>query len=396
MSTTFATNDSATPLEMVQRITNFIASAKSETLPQYTAPTRLSPIVLIDEHALSLDTDMTKAVLQTVLSIFASNYLRAITLEANIGNITVHRLLDKFATDRDIMRAVGSSEYLTMQNYNDEFIGMGVVAKPKLSMPDFTKRNLGDVKEAIKHSGFTQQALGDDEETELTGTANKVSGKLSGDFNVADNLAVGRLIEVPLTFGEHNISMIVSAEISPIVVPTNNLVDIAKFNGTDRSWLARWHDVRSGRIRLIKDWILCLDLIEMDERALKADSTGSLLAIRSRRTKNIFAALLSGRASPNAISSVEVLTQSTATQMEVAQGGRFSNGRYRDKYFANNSLAMIVIIDPARERGVIYHRGIEAPTMFTLDDIKNNNRDKNGLDMGAMIQAYKLGNAVTL
>ena len=361
-------NTLSTPLEVASRLSEAIRSVASDSLPEYTAPTRLTPIVLIDKKVLDVDTGMVKALLQTLLSMYSAHYLQAINLSLNVGDVNVIRLLDKFSTDRDILRAAGNSTFLGMEALSDYL--------PQL--PTF---------------GYQQDAN--------TG-ANKEFGP--GDKHdktiqtIADesNLAVGKLLEVKVYSGEHCVTIPVNVTVVPKSISPEELIDITSANSVEKTMSSRWHSWRSGEIRFIKDYLLNLDLIEADRKALIADKTGSMLANRSRRSKGIIAALLSGQASPNAVSTMVIVSKQTAEQMEFAMKGKFKSSHVRNEYFKSNVSMMLVVVDTTMERFTIYQRGIDQAGTYTLDDIKNNGKKAGVPDIESIMKAYKMGEAPTL
>lgn len=361
-------NTLSTPLEVASRLSEMIRSVKSDSLPEYTAPTRLTPIVLIDKKVLDVDTGMVKALLQTLLSIYSAHYLQAINLELNVGSVNVIRLLDKFSTDRDILRAAGNSTYLSMES----FLGGGSVL-PR----------------------FTQQQDAETNQNKEFGPGEKNSDSITSIIDES-NLAVGKLIEVKVYSGEHSVSIPVNITVVPKSISSDELVNITSANSIDKTMKSRWHSWRSGEIRFIKDYLLNLDLIEADRKALLADKTGSMLANRSRRTKGIVAALMSGQASPNAVSTMVVVSKSTAEQMEFALKGKLKSSHTRDEYFKSNVSMMLVVVDTVMERFTIYQRGIDQAGTYTLDDIKNNGRKSGVPDIESIMKAYKMGEAPTL
>lgn len=364
-------NALSTPIEIASRLTEALRSATADSLPEYTAPTRLSPVVLIDKKVLDVDAALIKALLQTLLSVYSAHYLQAVNMELNVGDVNVTKILDKFSTDRDILRAAASSNYLSMESLSDH---LG-------NLPNFLKGNT-DVPEP-RTFGAGEGSAGSHKDNIAT-------------INDESNIAVGKVIEVKVFSGEHSITIPVTVSIVPKSIDSQDLVDITAYGSTDKSWSGRWHSWRSGEIRFVKDYLLCLDLIEADRRSLMADKTGTLLTIRSKRTKNILAALVSGRASPNAISTIVIVSKSTAEQMEMALKGKFKNPHTREEYFKTNTAMMLVVVDTTMERFTIYQRGIADVGMYTLDDIKVNSKRGNTPDIESIMKAYKLGEAPTL
>ena len=413
---------SKTPLEMANFAAKSVSSLSSQSLPEYTSPTRLAPVVLVDKKLRDMNEDMTKALLQTLLSIYTAHYLRAIHLD--IAGAHAIQILDKFATDRDIMRSLGSSSYLTE---GMPFLGMEAYDRPKHSLPrdwtsvkrEFGTENLITINEDdVDRPDFSAEALSFKDSKGADVSINKTkaddlgsdslqSAGMSKDTiatNTEDsNLAVGKLIEVRMTTRDAEgkstgtIGIPIQATLVPSMISPNDIITITQYNDIDKSMKGRWHAMRSGQIRFARDYLLNLDLIEQDRAALIADKTGTLLKARNKRLKNIIAALASGRASPNSVSSMMVVSKDTAAQMEMAMNGKkLRSARVRQEYFKGNVLMMLVVVDPVMERFTIYQRGIADAGDYTFADIKQNNKKAGGVDIEAVLKAYKLGDAVSL
>lgn len=397
---------SKTPLEMATFAAKSVSSLSSQSLPEYTSPTRLAPVVLVDKKLRDMNEDMTKALLQTLLSIYTAHYLRAIHLD--IAGAHAIQILDKFATDRDIMRSLGYSRY-----EDKPFLGMEAYERPKHSLPrdwtsvkrEFGTENLITINEDdVDRPDFSAEALSLDDGPgsdglQGAGLAKDTIATITED----SNLAVGKLIEVRMNTRDSEgkttgtIGIPIQATLVPSMISPNDIITITQYNDIDKSMKGRWHAMRSGQIRFARDYLLNLDLIEQDRAALIADKTGTLLKARNKRLKNIIAALASGRASPNSVSSMMVVSKDTAAQMEMAMNGKkLRSARVRQEYFKGNVLMMLVVVDPVMERFTIYQRGIADAGDYTFADIKQNNKKAGGVDIEAVLKAYKLGDAVSL
>ena len=357
--------DLNTPLDAAAQIADAVRSAKVDTLAEYTSPTRLSPVVLIDKAVLSVDTELTRALLQTLLSIYTGHYLQAINISMNVGNIDVMRTLDKFSTDRDILSAAGvSGEVWSLEGLVD-------VPSEIHTMPKWGEGAKRSISLEAKNDNLTS-------------------------IHDENNLAVGKIITVDFTADETTITVPISVSLTPKSIPSKDIIAITSNQNLDKSLSGRFHAWRSGEIRFLQDYLLCQDLIEADRKALKADSSGTLSSLRSKRTKNILASVISLSASPNAVSAMQIVSKETAREMEVALKGKLKSSRVRDKFWASNALAMLVVVDIAMERFTLYQRGIDDAGQYTLDDIKSNDKNGNGVDIDSVLKAYKLGEAPTL
>ena len=110
-----------TPLDVVKAIGSAIkglnAANKSSSLTDFTASTRVEPIVAIDEKVAYLP--YTEEILKTVLAIFSAQYLQAVSLSLNIGKIDTIKLFDHLNPNRkegigmkDVAEALESTSFL--------------------------------------------------------------------------------------------------------------------------------------------------------------------------------------------------------------------------------------------------------------------------------------------
>jgi hypothetical protein len=210
------------------------------------------------------------------------------------------------------------------------------------------------------------------------------------------NLVVGKVLDVKIVNGDQFTSIPVMCRLTPMSIDPQEFLDISNNVGTDGSARARWRALRMGEIRFFKDYLFCLDRIEADKKALLADKTGSLLVDRNRKTTGLLAAVISGRPSPNAISTMIVISKSTATSLEQILHGRLNDFSTRQRWFKGIAAMMLVVVDINMERFTIYQRGIAtAGNIYTFDDISSNGKKPNGVNIEDVMKAYNLGHAAT-
>ena len=346
-----------TPLEMVQLITSLAREASASSLPEFTAATRLTPMVLIDQTLTRGDDDALQNILQTLASIYAAHYLQAIRIADTAGISTVE-LLDQFATNRTVTGGgIGSGYMEKAARAGMESLAMG-------KLPDYTQVGL--------------------------------ESRDDNRLNEHVNLAIGRLLNVPLTVGERTITMPVSLTINPHVVSTEAIPSVLADIDTDTSYTARFHKYSSGEIDSFMDYLFGLDLIENDKKALMNDETGIYSEARKRKAEGRWKSLLTGRKSINQASTMAVITTAAAEELELSLKGRLKSGRTREKYFETTNSMLLAVVDPRMERLTIYQRGIDEYGMYTYRDIENNGSKSGAVDVGSILKAYKLGDAPTL
>lgn len=375
-----------TPLEVAQQVSGAIQAIQSPTLAEYTAPTRLAPIVLIDKRVLGMDAEHVRSLEQTALSIYCAYYLQAVNLAMTVGNVKVMRLLDQFSTDRSLINAAGNSMFWAGESIKEN----------QCSFPGYSLEH--DSMFPHEHTADSSWAPPSFARP-MEHTKAKASDNDKAIHNITDesNLVVGKILDVKLTEGDNSITIPVSVTLNPKGIDSEDFLAICKANSTDHSWMARWHQWRSGEIRFVKDFLLAQDLIDANKKALMADKTHSLLSIRSKRTKGIFSALISGYASPNAVSTMIFISKQTANDMELTLRGKLHNHHVREQYFQNSSTMMLVVVDAIMERFTIYQRGIADYREHTFEDIKGANKKTNaGGDIESILRSYKLGASASI
>ena len=372
-------NPIVTPLEIAQHVAAAIGDMAGTSLTEYTAPARLTPIVLIDSRLLVLDQTQIKSLEQTMLSIYAGYYLQAVNMAMNVGNVKVSRILDQFSTDRSLTNAVNS-----YNNWSNEALLEDSIELPTYTMED---ENGGLVPHPLAVSlGKNGEKAGKPQDND----------KAIHIITDESNLAVGKIIDVKLQEGEHTVTIPVTVALNPKAISPEDFLAICRANTIDKSWTARWHQWRSGEIRFVQDYLLAQDLIEADKRALLADTKGSLLSVRSKRTKGILATLITGYASPNSVSTMIIISKQTSKDLEYILKGKLSNTHVREQFFNNTSSMMLVVLDPEMERFTMYQRGIADYKEHTLEDVKGNDKKANGVDIGNVLKAFQKGSAPIL
>ena len=367
----------STPLEIAQHVAGALRSIKSSSLAEYTQSARLSPILLIDKRVLSGDIKNVVAIEQTLLSVYSAFYLQAVNMEMSIGNVKVSRILDQFSTDRSLLAAGGNSIFWSNESIEEDLN----------HLPLF-----GFESSIVPHSyGVPLAPAG-----KIPPIKPVDNDKTIHNITDESNLVVGKVLDVKLVDGDHSITMPVLVTINPKSISSEDFLNICRANSADRSSNGRWHQMRSGEIRFVKDWLLTFDLIEKDKKALLADKTGVLFNARSKRTTGIIAALISGYASPNSVSSMILISKQTANELEYILKGKLTNFAVREDFFKSTIAMTLVVYDVDMERLTLYQRSIADFNDYDISEIKKTATKAGGTDVEAIFKAYQLGNSASL
>lgn len=337
----------------------------ADSLVGYTAPARVEPLCLIDSSLTY--SEMLPSTMQSLLALFTGYYLQAFALSANVGNVNVVAALDKLNPNRDAAAAF-------IGQYAGDALGLE-------SISDFTHR-LPVPGDKRNH----QDAVLSMEAEDKGGAGNP-----GAEIKQLTNLSVGKLVNVEIKDGTNKAVIAVSIRLLANAISPQSMTHILSAGGKDASLKERLHQVRSGEIKFVRDLILCQDLIDEHKKHLANDRDGFYEAILRRRTGNALAGALTGNYSVATASNLMVINEETATQVEMAVGGRLKDYKVRQKIFEKSYLMILAVVDTSRMRVTFYHRGIPEATQVSERDMKAADKG-SGPDVNDILAAYRLGN----
>ena len=238
------------------------------------------------------------------------------------------------------------------------------------------------IEEAIKNE-YNQQVINDQGLQEIKDSSNQVVGKL---LNVSINIQ-GRKVTIPVT-------------VRLIAVPATpeRVGSIMAGKSLDQSFGARWKRWRAGRIEFFKDLILCQDLIDEHKKRLMEDDGGVLMAIEKRKSAQTKASLANNELSIADATNIFIISREVEKIIEKTLGGKLSSAITRNKIFNQTYGMIIVVIDKAYERAVIYTRGVAMPSTFSFRELKNRARGNGGGSDAGIVELLKqlqVGNPIS-
>lgn len=207
----------------------------------------------------------------------------------------------------------------------------------------------------------------------------------------ANNLAVGKILDVNINVDGKSMQIPVRVTIAPVTTGNNTIVHILGKSRESNTVTERIHAFRSGAIG-IADLMLCVDLIDEHRKALINDKTDIMGEItrRANRAKGI--GLLTNNPSLSSASTLFVISSNVARELEMKLGGRLENPRIRDKMFDGTYAMIVTVIDTENERVITHTRGISVSSDCSFKAIRNNKSSK-GPDIGDMMKSMLKGNA---
>lgn len=393
-----------TALDLVAKLPDMVRAMKSGSLIEYTQPTRVEPIVLIDDKVIGLP--YAHDVLQSLCSLFSGYYLQAVALSVNVGRVDVIRMLDRLNPKRDVfnngVNAVtnGVAAYASLESVRSYAFKLPVPGEG-LGIESFglesvtvkkTGRNINEIIDEAVDKSLKKRKLGN-QKPGNTGTTDLENAVKT--VTELSNLSVGKLLEVEIESNGHKAVFPVAVRMICNGIKSQDLTHILSVGSKITSAKERFHAWRSGQLEFIRDLVLCQDLIDEHKKTLMRDKSGVYAEILKRRKGNGLSAILSGNPSVATASSLIVMTQATAKELERAVGGRLKDFRTREKIFKETYSMIMVVIDPQWEHITFYHRSIDLPSEYSVKEIQSSNKSK-GPDVAEILKAYQMGNSPSI
>lgn len=368
---------------------------------EFTRAANLEPRVMVEDTLKTLP--QLPKFLMGLTNIYTAYYLQAISLTATINDVSVISILDKFNPNREaslskLLKNINTAKKdktsaygkfskesyaYVLPNYNN----YGTVP---VNMQKALEADVAKLVEAKNEADAEEKAKKAKEDLEKEKIHYNVSSGLK-NIQEADNLAVGRLVQVKLTQNDQSYEVPVAVRVRPMFVPKPIMRELVALGDVKESWSERWHKMRSGEISFISDWIFQSDVINHKRKLLALDKQGLYRELINRRKNNKLAALTSGHVSLGSASSFIVISAQTAREVELTTGQSLTNAAFRTKVFGENSAMMILIVDTEWERVVTYTRGINGGVDYSFKDFEGFGKG-NGPDITEIMKAYALGN----
>lgn len=322
---------------------------------------RVEPIVLLDSDCINVD--YISDVMQSVHAIFSGYYLQAVHMINEVGSVSIAERLGPLNPGHgfayESIKIEASKRFKLRVATEDNTGAAAGTATPPPKPPK--------LRHGVDIDTYKDQAA-------------------------SANLSVGKLYNVSLTSGGHEVSVPIAVRLMVNVMPSRLLSELFTYRDAfDTNMKERWHAYRAGQLDFFKDLVLCNDIIDKYRRMAIRDKTGLGAKILDREASNVMRAL-SGKDSFSTASNIAVISNDTLGMIENELGGRFANSKVRRSIFENSNLMLLVVIDKQFERVTIYTRDIDAHTTLSIKDIKASNKS-SGPDVTEIMRAYLMGSS---
>ena len=344
---------------------------------------RVEPITLISSNLSG--TPELYNILHGVLNIYAAYYLQAVQiLSAQLSDVRILKILDQTNPDRDL-KTLLSSGYTAFEDYTDIKTRVGTLslenAKFKLPMVKSDQVNVAMESEVFDTSATLGATIGKLDTFDKLGSA--VGKVIEVKFNVKHPDDKGR---------GNDITMPIVVKLDNMVIPSEVINAIMTSNKEEITLGSRFKDAISGRIRFIKDFLLCSDLIKAQKKTMIKDPTGYYTQLLKRINNSRMYSALSGNISLAGVSSILVISDEDEKEIQRKIGGKLTNQSTRDIVFNNTSTMMIVVVDREWERVSIYIRDVDGFSQNSFDSFKPMaSKDNNNLV--DLLKSFNLNNA---
>jgi hypothetical protein len=379
----FDSKSVVTALEFSSQIPEMMRAAKGGSLIEYTRPTRVEPMTLVDLRAAQLP--YIDEILSAGLNIFSAYYLQAVSLTVEVGNVNVLKLLDKFNPKRDLGRAAGDgASYLAKRLSAESF---------KHGLP-FPGHDDGGITQSLEARQDDLEAIrktdADKQENVSVG-----SGSIR-DLNENGNLSVGKLLEITVKSEGQSATFPVQVRLMVSTLRPDLMAHTLSLGAKKTGVKERYHQWRSGQLKFWRDLVMAQDLIDEHRKNLVNDSGGFYKSQSKRGSSNKLAGLLSMNPSIGTASALIVMTTDTAKDLERAVRGRLKDFKTLEEIFKNTLSMMIFVIDPDYEQVTMYHQSIEEPTEVSIRQLQRSNNRGGGPDIMEILNAFRQAKSPTL
>ena len=380
-------------LSMISRALDIFRSSKADNYFDYTQVLRVTPTTLVDAD-LEL-VPYIKDVLFTTNQLIAAVYLQAATLMCTVGKIDIRRHLDQLNPNRqplDNLLRAGKDLIGESASFNRPF-SSGGRQSPFLDNRAY-RLGLPNLTQSLSREDDTYYEVNDRRGTSGSGGDVK-AGETVKEIRESGNLASGIVLSVPISDGQHEATVHPVVQLAITMLDSESLVDLLDPTDRDRQMSYRWAKSRLSKsfIEAAIDMATCKDMLEKERRKILKDKTGVYQESNARMRRNFMSGIFSGSPSIAQCTNVAVITENTATRLELAMDGELKDFEVRQRLFAAGGYMMLVIVDREVDRITFYYQNIVHGNTVRPDDIKSKGGGNSGPNISEIFTAFRASSA---
>jgi hypothetical protein len=374
-------------------VTSGIDALSEQSLHEYTAPTNITALYMVDEAVAT--SPILKDLLGLQLVINTARVAMAFELRNKIDGVSVVEHIKSARLgareNKSLFRRIFGLEDIEIRNDLEEKTTEQLIQKGS-----FNKANFVDVAPTDEvEEGEVSEVVA----SEAFGEVNSNRKLLSDMEDAIANFAVGTTFDIKLR-GETTkepVTVTLAMRISPVGVQSDVVKAILEVGSEKNSFMERFYALKAGDISL-RQFITFSDIVDQQVAILLKDKSGYYREVLKRQTANrrdgILSMFFKEKVERAKTIGGLIIDADTLAQSEYLLGGSFDSPTIRDRVFLTTSAATICVIDNNWETVKIYYRGVTYVETYTFNQIKRTN--KGGISVEDMLSAFRRGGAPKL
>lgn len=402
---------------------------RSESLVEYTRPTRNDFLTVIESELITLD--YLPDILDNIQTFVSGYFLSSVSLLVDIPEINVRGTLDQLSTRRDpienvlgagakAFKYVGTEDFkegLPTHNYDNPpsvcledyaleagYPKAGSVNKNELSELD--RKRIEEIDQ--KMDAAKKKEISDKERMELErermeilkkGEPDKASVGLGRDAAASvqelSNLSTGKTLEVVFERNGNRATVPVTIRLAVTDTDTESMKSILSVGSVRQTFRERlrrskFRPKKPNELSMFKDLLFCVDLKEEATKTRIRDKSGFYDHMMRNMSKNFLSGIFSLKPSLNNASAVLITTERTIKHASAELGGDFSEFQVRQRFFEMSPTMIVAVVDTDWDTVTYYHRGIDEHTTVSKRDLSRK-KGGGGNQVMDIISAYQAG-----
>lgn len=368
------------------------------SLVELSQVVRVEPNCLVDANLRT--SECITDTLQTVLSLFSSFYVQAVTISLNNMQVRVNEKLEPFGTRAPkIKNLLSTAMDKAIEIANDAATVKNTAIAVKQGFESFsTYRELNKALANKDYNPFTKEnkiyKQTSQEAAPVDSSALQANLKEVKDDS---KLSIGKMVVITISKDDNTgkgLNVPIAIRLMTGYVKGPDLVQLLSFGSKDISAIDREIGYKTGRLSFWKDIVGCRDLYDQFRRNLMKDKTGYFKANLDNQSAAMKGHIITGQKYTSAISATTVLSAPSAKALEENLGIRLSNYQQRNKLMQTTGMMIMAVVDESYRMVEIYLHSVERPMQLSFNDLKRaSGKDSNVNDI---MSALIMGNAPRL
>lgn len=335
----------------------------SKSWIDFTSVTDVEPIVLVDSDI--RHEKIMPEIMQSMLRLYTSYYLRAASLLSNLGSVEMLRRLDSLNPNRKMSDSIYSSA-ITEGVYNAAAGGIRAAAGSMES----AYHSEEDLPPYMDYEYFAPVPS-----TSVSLEADSLQGQKNTD------LIAGTTAKVVFKEDQTEFPVHVSFRLAPYVEDTNVIRATFAIGSQRNTPKERRHRYKSGELSFADRFFL-RDIIKSHRNAMIKSKTSFYQDTLRRRSNQQATNFVKGGGSTAEISGGIIISKRTAIEVERELEGKLDDFAVRENALDKVSAMVLIVVDPDNEEMTIYRYSVREVIHLDFASIKDyNTRGPDMMDL---------------